>query len=119
MIQTAITFLETPIGILKIIGDEKAIKWVGFTEEGIRSTDGKVPNVVRKAKHQLKEYFEGKRKVFDIAVTSNDYTQSSQKPSKTKSDIQKKVEFFSTPPRRFQTRPDASECVSAGPNGSE
>lgn len=68
MIQTAITFLETPIGVLKIIGDEKAIKWVGFTEEGIRSTDGKVPNVVRKAKHQLKEYFEGKRKVFDIAV---------------------------------------------------
>ena len=60
--------LETPIGILKIIGDEKAIKWVGFTEEGIRSTDGKVPNVVKTAKHQLKEYFEGKRKVFDLAL---------------------------------------------------
>ena len=52
MINTAITFLETPIGVLKIVGDENAIKWVGFTEEGARSTDGKVPNVVRTAKHQ-------------------------------------------------------------------
>ena len=68
MINTAITFLETPIGVLKIVGDENAIKWVGFTEEGARSTDGKVPNVVRTAKHQLKEYFEGKRKEFDIPV---------------------------------------------------
>ena len=68
MINTAITFLETPIGVLKIVGDENAIKWVGFKEEGARSTDGKVPNVVRTAKHQLKEYFEGKRKEFDIPV---------------------------------------------------
>jgi methylated-DNA-[protein]-cysteine S-methyltransferase len=68
LINSAITFLETPIGLLKIIGDEKAIKWVGFTEEGIRSTDGVVPNVVRTAKHQLKEYFEGSRKTFDVPV---------------------------------------------------
>lgn len=68
MISSAITFLETPIGTLKIIGDQHAIKWVGFTEDGERSTDGKVPNVVRTAKHQLKEYFEGKRKKFEIQV---------------------------------------------------
>lgn len=68
MINSAITFLETPIGTLKIVGDQHAIKWVGFTEEGERSTDGKVPKVVRTAKQQLKEYFEGKRQSFDIAV---------------------------------------------------
>ena len=68
MINAAINFLETPVGVLKIAGDEDAIKLVTFTEEGIRSTDGKVPNVVRTAKLQLKEYFEGKRKTFDVRI---------------------------------------------------
>ncbi len=68
MIHTAITFLDTPIGVLKIIGDEEALKLVAFTDEGVRSTDGKVPNVVRTAKVQLKEYFEGKRKTFDLKL---------------------------------------------------
>ena len=68
MINAAISFLETPIGTLKIIGDQNAIKWVGFTEESERSTDGKVPILVKKAKHQLQEYFKGKRKDFDIPV---------------------------------------------------
>lgn len=69
MRNTAITFLETPIGVLKIVGDEEAIKLVTFTDEDQRSTDGKVPNVVRTAKFQLKEYFEGKRKVFDLQLS--------------------------------------------------
>lgn len=68
MIQTAITYLETPIGILKIIGDDDAIKLVTFTDEGVRSTEGKVPNVIRTAKFQLKEYFDGKRKSFDVKL---------------------------------------------------
>ena len=65
MKHAAIAFLDTPIGKLKIIGDELAIKMVSFTDEAERSTDGKVPNVVRTCKFQLKEYFEGKRKEFD------------------------------------------------------
>lgn len=69
MIHTAITFLKTPIGVLKIVGDEDAIKLVTFTEEGVRSTDGKAPNVVRTAKFQLKEYFQGKRKSFDVKLS--------------------------------------------------
>lgn len=69
MIQTAITFLETPIGILKIVGDEEAIKLIAFTDHGLRSNDGKVPNVVRTAKFQLKEYFEGRRKSFDVKLS--------------------------------------------------
>lgn len=68
MRHSAITFLETPIGLLKIVGDEEAIKLVTFTEEVLRSTDGKVPNVVRTAKFQLKEYFEGKRIAFDLQL---------------------------------------------------
>jgi methylated-DNA-[protein]-cysteine S-methyltransferase len=66
VINSAIDILETPIGTLKIVGDQDAIKWVGFTEDGVRSTDGQVPLVVKKAKSQLQEYFEGKRKEFDI-----------------------------------------------------
>lgn len=68
MKHAAIAFLDTPIGKLKIIGDELAIKMVSFTDESERSTDGKVPNVVRTCKFQLKEYFEGKRKEFDFAI---------------------------------------------------
>ena len=68
MKHTAISFLDTPIGKLKIIGDELAIKLVAFTDEEERSTDGKVPVVVRNCKFQLKEYFEGKRKEFDVPL---------------------------------------------------
>ncbi|MEC7754393.1 MULTISPECIES: methylated-DNA--[protein]-cysteine S-methyltransferase [Roseivirga] len=68
MKHTAISFLETPIGKLKIVGDETAIKLVSFTDEAERSTDGKVPNIVRTCKFQLKEYFEGKRKTFDVPL---------------------------------------------------
>lgn len=53
---------------MKIVGDDEAIKLVSFTDDGIRSTDGKVPKEVKKAQHQLKEYFEGKREAFDLVV---------------------------------------------------
>jgi len=66
--NTAITFLDTPIGKLKIVGDQEAIKLVAFTDEEERSTDGIVPNVVRTCKFQLKEYFEGTRKVFEVPL---------------------------------------------------
>lgn len=71
MKHTAISFLDTPIGKLKIVGDELAIKLVAFTDEEERSTDGKVPVVVRNCKFQLKEYFEGKRKEFDLPLDPN------------------------------------------------
>lgn len=70
MKHTAISFLDTPIGKLKIIGDEQAIKLVSFVDsEEERSTDGDVPIVVRNCKFQLKEYFEGKRKDFDLPLS--------------------------------------------------
>lgn len=71
MKNAAISFLETPIGTLKIIGDAEAIRWVAFTDEPARSTDGKLPSVVRTCKYQLKEYFDGKRKSFEIALDTD------------------------------------------------
>jgi len=68
VINSAIAFLKTPIGTLKIVGDHDAIKWVGFTDHGVRSNDSHLPLMVKKAKNQLHEYFEGKRKDFEIAT---------------------------------------------------
>lgn len=68
MKHAAISFLETPVGTLKIIGDAEAVRWVAFTDEPPRSTDGKVPTVVRTCKYQLDEYFKGKRTSFDVAI---------------------------------------------------
>lgn len=68
MKNVAIAFLETPIGKLKIIGDDSAIKRVSFTDEEERSTDGKVPIPVRNCKYQLAQYFEGQRKKFELNI---------------------------------------------------
>lgn len=65
--------LETPIGLLTIAGDEAAVTHVfwsmdkGNPHDGANNDNGATP-VLRTAAAQLREYFDGKRKVFDVPL---------------------------------------------------
>lgn len=68
MRNTAITYMDSPLGKVKIVGDSDAIKMVSFVNNEERATDGVLPLVVRNCKKQLKEYFDGKRKEFNVPL---------------------------------------------------
>lgn len=65
--------METPVGELLIVGDGEAVREIRFGEEGRRSAeveDGwrRGGAVVVEAKKQLDEYFEGRRRAFDLPL---------------------------------------------------
>lgn len=62
--QTA--FINSPLGITKIEGDENGITVISVLSEGAIST--KIPNDLQVAAIQLQEYFEGKRKDFTFKL---------------------------------------------------
>lgn len=62
--QTA--FINSPLGITKIEGDENGISVISVLSEGELST--KIPNELQEAVSQLQEYFEGKRQDFDFKL---------------------------------------------------
>lgn len=69
MRSSAIAYMDSPLGRIKIVGDDDAIKMVSFTEGEESNTKEAVPLVVRNCKKQLKEYFEGKRKEFNVPLS--------------------------------------------------
>ena len=71
-------FIQSPLGITKIEGDENGIAVIQVlnTDETITPV---IPEVLEDAVYQLYEYFEGKRKTFDIDLNP------------TGTDFQKKV----------------------------
>jgi methylated-DNA-[protein]-cysteine S-methyltransferase len=64
--DTKIAFVETPIGIAKIAGDEKGISIISVSDEGNISSS--IPVVLQEAVTQLNEYFEGKRTDFTFKL---------------------------------------------------
>lgn len=68
MKDTAISYMDSPLGKIKIVGENDHIKRVSFVDGEERETDGPVPLVVRNCKKQLKEYFAGKRKEFNVPL---------------------------------------------------
>lgn len=62
--QTA--FINSPLGITKIIGDENGIAIISVLSEGAISTT--IPNHLQEAVLQLQEYFDGKRRDFDFKL---------------------------------------------------
>jgi methylated-DNA-[protein]-cysteine S-methyltransferase len=72
-------YIETPLGIATISGDENGVTSVSVTKESSNTISKNVPLHLQKAVLQLKEYFEGKRTNFDLMLN----------PSGT--DFQKKV----------------------------
>jgi len=59
-------FINSPLGITKIVGDENGVSIISVLSEGEHST--KIPNELQEAVSQLQEYFEGKRKDFDFKL---------------------------------------------------
>ena len=68
MRSSAIIYMDSPMGQIKIAGDADAIKLVQFVKGEERPTEGILPLVVRNCKKQLNEYFHGKRKEFNVPL---------------------------------------------------
>lgn len=62
--QTA--FINSPLGITKIVGDENGISVISVLSEGEVSKT--IPKELKGAVAQLKEYFDGKRIYFDFKL---------------------------------------------------
>lgn len=61
-----ITYIKTPLGITKIMGDENGISVISVSDEGDISEQ--IPAVLQEAVSQLMAYFEGKRTTFDFKL---------------------------------------------------
>ena len=62
--------IETPVGILELKGDAEGLASVLFKdEENVISK--KIPNELQEAVNQLHQYFEGKRKEFNLKLSPN------------------------------------------------
>lgn len=58
-------YLETPIGILKLVANEHALREVSFAD----ILGKEEPNAItQQTAKQLQEYFEGKRTIFDLPL---------------------------------------------------
>jgi len=60
------TYIKTPLGITKIIGDKDGISIISIIEEAEGFTT--IPNVLQEAVSQLNDYFEGKRTDFTFKL---------------------------------------------------
>ena len=60
------TFIKTPLGIAKIVGDENGISVISISDEGIISQV--IPVVLQEAVSQLNDYFDGKRTDFTFKL---------------------------------------------------
>jgi methylated-DNA-[protein]-cysteine S-methyltransferase len=64
--QKAIIYLDSPLGLLEICGEEEWITAVNFVESAKEEVHPSP--VTRQCALQLEEYFSGKRKVFDVSL---------------------------------------------------
>ena len=61
-----ICFINSPLGIIKIIGDENGISIISVSTEGEISET--IPKELQESVSQLQEYFEGKRQNFTFKL---------------------------------------------------
>ena len=59
-------FIESPLGITRIVGDANGITEISVLNEGKKSP--KIPNSLKECVAQLQEYFRGERKEFDFKI---------------------------------------------------
>ena len=59
-------FIQTPLGIAKIEGDDNGISVISVTQEGDLSSE--IPKNLKNSVTQLNEYFEGKREEFTFKL---------------------------------------------------
>ena len=68
MKNAAITYMDSPLGKIKIIGDTSGIKMITFVDKLQDHDSGIIPQEVKKCQQQLTEYFKGQRKTFDVKL---------------------------------------------------
>ena len=59
-------FINSPLGITKIVGDENGISIISILQEG--KVSAKIPKELKEAVQQLQEYFDGKRTDFNFKL---------------------------------------------------
>ena len=64
--MTQIVFLNSPLGITKIVGDANGISEISVSDEGEVSVS--IPKELEPAVIQLQDYFEGKRTHFNLKL---------------------------------------------------
>ena len=68
--KTYCLFIESPVGIIKLISNKLSLLSIQFEKEpGLSDTD--IPDILIDTKFQLEEYFSGKRKSFDLQLKSS------------------------------------------------
>lgn len=61
-------YINSPLGITKIVGDENGISVISVSDVGTNKVSQTIPEVLQEAVSQLNEYFEGKRTDFDLKL---------------------------------------------------
>lgn len=61
-------YVNSPLGITKIVGDEDGIAIVSVSDVGDNDVSQTIPKVLEEAVSQLQEYFDGKRTDFDLKL---------------------------------------------------
>lgn len=67
-------YFNSPIGLIKFMGNEKGILTLDFIDKANESADSEqelLPSCMNECRQQLSEYFEGKRKMFDLQLVIN------------------------------------------------
>jgi len=59
-------FIESPLGIAKIVGDENGISEISVLSEGEKTA--KIPKNLQQCVSQLREYFDGQRQEFNFKI---------------------------------------------------
>lgn len=62
-----ITYMNSPVGWLEIAGDENGVKRVYFVDEQGKDSET-VPDTLVQCSKQLQDFFDGKRKSFDLKL---------------------------------------------------
>jgi len=63
-------FVHTPLGITKLVGDEKGLASITVLNDEKPASDV-IPEILEDAVYQLQEYFEGKRESFSLTLNPN------------------------------------------------
>jgi methylated-DNA-[protein]-cysteine S-methyltransferase len=66
----AICYIESPVGRLALEADGDALSVVRWASPGERARVAKVPRILREAERQLKRYFAGRLKTFDLKLAA-------------------------------------------------
>ncbi|MFH6992984.1 methylated-DNA--[protein]-cysteine S-methyltransferase [Flavobacterium sp. FlaQc-48] len=61
-------YINSPLGITKIVGDEDGIAVISVSDVGTNEVSTAIPEVLKEAVSQLREYFDKKRTGFDFKL---------------------------------------------------